>query len=50
MRRRGTERRMRAGPILFFLLYFIIGGIVGMAINNCYYAIERSETSPSAKQ
>jgi hypothetical protein len=44
------ELRTRPGPLVFFLIYVIVGGIIGIAINNAFYAIERAELSaPKAK-
>jgi hypothetical protein len=38
--------RTRPCPIVFFLIYVIVGGIVGIAINDRFYAIERGEMNP----
>ena len=43
MKDRKHEIRTKPGPIVFFLIYVILGGIVGIAINNRFYAIEKGE-------
>ena len=43
MKKKRHEIRTRPGPLIFFLIYVIIGGIIGMVINNRYYAVERGE-------
>ena len=43
MKEPSRELRTRPGPIIFFLIYVLIAGIIGIAINNRFYAIERRE-------
>ena len=43
MKKEKREIRTRPGPLIFFLIYVIIGGILGVMINSRYYAMERAE-------
>jgi hypothetical protein len=44
------ELRTRPGPLILFLIYVIVGGIIGIAINNRFYAMERAEmNAPKAE-
>jgi hypothetical protein len=43
MRKEKRKVRTKLGPLIFFLIYVLIGGIIGVAINSRYYAIERNE-------
>ena len=42
MKRRQRSTRMRAGPIIFFIGFCISGTVVGIFINNHYYALEKA--------
>jgi hypothetical protein len=43
MKKQRREIRTKAGPLIFFLIYVIIGGIIGMTINSRYYEMEGRE-------
>ena len=42
MKRKQRNTRMRAGPIIFFISFCVVGTVVGVFINNHYYALEKA--------
>jgi hypothetical protein len=47
MKKEKREIRTRRGPLVWFLIYVIIAGIIGMMVNNRYYAVEKNDGSVS---
>ncbi len=43
MKKKRRQAGIRLGPIIFFVLFCILGGLAGILINNRYYASERGE-------
>ena len=50
MKKPAHQRHTKPGPIILFLILCIVGGIIGIAINNRYYAIQRGEFDPPQQQ
>jgi hypothetical protein len=48
MKKPTRQTKTKLGPIILFLIFCIIGGMIGIAVNNRYYAIQRGEFSPAA--
>jgi hypothetical protein len=48
MKKPTRQLKIKPGPIILFLIFCIIGGMIGIAVNNRYYAIQRGEFNPAA--
>jgi len=49
--KKSTRRpQTKLGPIILFLIFCIVGEIIGIAINNRYYAAQRGELNGAAKE
>jgi hypothetical protein len=47
MKKPTRQLKIKPGPLVLFLIFCIIGGVIGIAINNRYYAVQRGEFNPA---